>query len=92
MGARSRRPSVYIPQPAAVDGQQLVSLMQQGRSSPSGRLVSGGKQDRVIARTHRPAGGPSLRRWFCVEHGAGPERAIRRRDTIVHQPVREMGG
>jgi ARG and Rhodanese-Phosphatase-superfamily-associated Protein domain len=59
----------------------------------AGELVSGGKQDRVIAKDHivAPFGEPLPLNVFCVEHGrwsAGSQ--FNEAKTIVHPSVREQ--
>src|SRR5712691_2813996 len=88
--ARSRdgRP-VYIPQPPGASVNQLVLINRSKRPLLllAGELVSGGKQDRIIA-----AGAPPLPLdVFCVEHGrwTGSSQFGAAR-TIVHPSVREQ--
>jgi len=75
---------------------QLVLINQSKRPLLllSGELVSGGKQDRIIARDRivAPGSDPLPLRVFCVEHGRWSAGAqFTAADTIVHPSVREQG-
>jgi len=74
---------------------QLVLINQSKRPLLllSGELVSGGKQDRVIAKDRivAPASDPLPLNVFCVEHGRWSAGArFTASDTIVHPSVREQ--
>ena len=59
----------------------------------AGELVSGGKQDRVIAKDRivAPGSDPLPLNVFCVEHGRWSAGAdFKAADTIVHPSVREQ--
>ena len=92
---RSRRPQpVLVPQ----GGAQVNQLVLVNRSKKpllllAGEIVSGGKQDRIIAKDRivPPGAEPLPLDVFCVEHGrwtsASPEFSAAR--MMVHPSVRE---
>jgi len=90
-GRRNTGPD-YTPGPAV---NQLV-LINRGKRSLlllAGELVSGGKQDRIIAKDRivAPGAEPLPLDVFCVEHGrwsSGSQFAASK--TIVHPSVREQ--
>lgn len=74
---------------------QLVLINQSKRPLLllSGELVSGGKQDRIIAKDRivAPGSDPLPLNVFCVEHGRWSAGAqFTAADTIVHPSVREQ--
>ena len=74
---------------------QLVLINQSKRPLLllSGELVSGGKQDRIIAKDRivAPGSEPLPLNVFCVEHGRWSAGAqFTAADTIVHPSVREQ--
>ncbi len=84
-----------IPAPGGASVNQLVLLNRSKRPLLllSGELVSGGKQDRIIAKDRIVAPGsmPLPLDVFCVEHGrwsAGSQ--FNSAKTIVHPSVREQ--
>ncbi len=84
----------YVPNPGA-SVNQLVLLNRSKRPLLllSGELVSGGKQDRVIAKDRivPPGAEPLPVNVFCVEHGrwsSGTQFSAAK--TIVHPSVREQ--
>src|ERR1700731_1035465 len=91
--ARSR--GVALPQYNTSASVNQLVLINRGKRPVvllAGELVSGGKQDRIIAKDRIVApGGPALPLdVFCVEHGrwsAGSNFAAAK--TIVHPSVRE---
>ena len=85
----------YIPSPGLASVNQLVLLNRSKRPLLllSGELVSGGKQDRIIAKDRivAPGSEPLPLDVFCVEHGrwsAGSQ--FNAANTIVHPSVREQ--
>ena len=85
----------YIPSSGAASVNQLVLLNRSKRPLLllSGELVSGGKQDRIIAKDRivAPGSDPLPLDVFCVEHGrwsAGSQ--FNAANTIVHPSVREQ--
>jgi hypothetical protein len=85
----------YIPAPGGASVNQLVLLNRSKRPLLllSGELISGGKQDRIIAKDRIVAPGsvPLPLDVFCVEHGrwsAGSQ--FNAAKTIVHPSVREQ--
>src|SRR5882762_7351106 len=95
--ARSRdgRP-IYTPQPTGASVNQLVLINRSKRPLLllAGELVSGGKQDRIIAKDRIvPVGAEPLPLdVFCVEHGrwTGSSSQFTASKTIVHPSVREQ--
>ena len=78
---------------ASVNQLVLVNRSKRPLLLLAGELVSGGKQDRIIAKDRivAPGSDPLPLDVFCVEHGrwsAGSEFA--RSKTIVHPSVREQ--
>ena len=85
----------YISGPGGASVNQLVLLNRTKRPLLllSGELVSGGKQDRIIAKDRivAPGSDPLPLDVFCVEHGrwsAGSQFSAAK--TIVHPSVREQ--
>jgi hypothetical protein len=85
----------YVPSPGGASVNQLVLLNRSKRPLLllSGELVSGGKQDRIIAKDRivAPGSDPVPLNVFCVEHGrwsAGSQFSAAK--TIVHPSVREQ--
>ncbi|MGB2625382.1 MAG: DUF6569 family protein [Candidatus Acidiferrum sp.] len=93
---RDRNPSrQYFPTQGGASVNRLV-LLNRGKQPLlllAGELVSGGKQDRIIAKDRivAPGSDPLPLDVFCVEHGrwsAGSQFSAAR--TIVHPSVREQ--
>ena len=85
----------YMPAPGGASVNQLVLLNRSKRPLLllSGELVSGGKQDRIIAKDRivAPGSDPLPLDVFCVEHGrwsAGSQFSAAK--SIVHPSVREQ--
>jgi len=88
-----RRPVVQNYGGASVNQLVLVNRSKRPLLLLAGELVSGGKQDRVIAKDRivAPGGEPLPLDVFCVEHGrwsAGAQFTAAK--TIVHPSVREQ--
>lgn len=88
-----RRPVVQEYGGPSVNQLVLVNRSKQPLLLLAGELVSGGKQDRVIAKDRivAPGGEPLPLDVFCVEHGrwsAGSK--FTSAGTIVHPSVREQ--
>jgi hypothetical protein len=86
----------YVPNPAGASVNQLVLLNRSKRPLLllSGELVSGGKQDRIIAKDRivAPGSDPLPLNVFCVEHGRWSNGSqFSAANTIVHPSVREQG-
>ncbi len=84
------------PSPGNGDEVNRLVLINRGRKPVlllAGELVSGGKQDRIIAKDRivAPGGQPLPLDVFCVEHGrwAGPAQ-FNGSKVIVHPSVREQ--
>lgn len=93
---RNPRP---MPSPQYQSGASVNQLVLINRSKRpllllAGELVSGGKQDRIIAKDRVvPVGAPPLPLdVFCVEHGrwTGASSKFTAASTIVHPSVREQ--
>ena len=87
------RPTVQNYGGPSVNQLVLVNRSKQPLLLLSGELVSGGKQDRIIAKDRivPPGGEPLPLDVFCVEHGrwsAGSQ--FTNAATIVHPSVREQ--
>ena len=87
------RPTVQNYGGPSVNQLVLVNRSKQSLLLLSGELVSGGKQDRIIAKDRivPPGGEPLPLDVFCVEHGrwsAGSK--FTNAGTIVHPSVREQ--
>ncbi len=85
----------YIPSPGVASVNQLVLLNRSKRPLLllSGELVSGGKQDRIIAKDRivAPGSDPLPLDVFCVEHGRWSTGSqFNAANTIVHPSVREQ--
>ena len=77
----------------SVNGLVLINRSKRPLLLLAGELVSGGKQDRIIAKDRivPPGGAPLPLDVFCVEHGrwsAGAQFSAA--ETIVHPSVREQ--
>jgi hypothetical protein len=88
-----RRPMPDYTSGAAVNQLVLVNRSKRPLVLLAGELVSGGKQDRIIAKDRivAPGAEPLPLDVFCVEHGrwsSGSQFAASR--TIVHPSVREQ--
>jgi len=88
-----RRPMPTTPAGPAVNQLVLVNRSKRPLVLLAGELVSGGKQDRIIAKDRivAPGAEPLPLDVFCVEHGrwsSGSQFAASR--TIVHPSVREQ--
>jgi len=88
-----RRPVVQNYGGASVNQLVLLNRSKRPLLLLAGELVSGGKQDRVIAKDRivAPRGEPLPLDVFCVEHGrwsAGAQFTAAK--TIVHPSVREQ--
>ncbi len=86
---------IYVPSQSSASVNQLVLINRSKRPLLllAGELVSGGKQDRIIAKDRIVAPGtePLPLDVFCVEHGrwsSGSQFAASK--TIVHPSVREQ--
>jgi hypothetical protein len=85
------------PAPQSYGGPSVNQLVLVNRSKRpllllAGELVSGGKQDRIIAKDRivAPFGDPLPLDVFCVEHGRwSAGSAFNEAKTIVHPSVRE---
>ena len=96
--ARSRdhgRPIVVPDYNSSASVNQLVLVNRSKRPLLllAGELVSGGKQDRIIAKDRlvAPGGEPLPLDVFCVEHGRWSSGSqFTAADTIVHPSVREQ--
>jgi hypothetical protein len=93
--ARSRdgRPAPQYNTGASVNQLVLINRGKRALLLLAGELVSGGKQDRIIAKDRivAPGAEPLPLDVFCVEHGrwsSGSEFAASK--TIVHPSVREQ--
>src|SRR5271154_431457 len=78
---------------ASVNQLVLVNNSKRALLLLAGELVSGGKQDRIIAKDRIvPVGSQPLPlKVFCVEHGRWSQGAdFATSDTIVHPSVREQ--
>lgn len=78
----------------AVNQLVLINHSKRPLLLLSGELVSGGKQDRIIAKDRivAPGSDPLPLNVFCVEHGRWSAGAnFTSADTIVHPSVREQG-
>src|SRR6202166_3964111 len=92
--ARSRR----VPLPQYNTGASVNQLVLINRGKPpvlllAGELVSGGKQDRIIAKDRMVAPGadPLPLDVFCVEHGRWSSGLqFSAANTMVHPSVREQ--
>jgi hypothetical protein len=85
----------YVPNPVGASVNQLVLLNRSKRPLLllAGELVSGGKQDRIIAqdRIVAPGSDPLHLNVFCVEHGRWSNGSqFSAAKTIVHPSVREQ--
>src|SRR3974390_119666 len=92
---RSRDSNRQYVQNSGPSVNQLVLLNRSKRPLLllSGELVSGGKQDRVIAKDRivAPGSDPLPLNVFCVEHGRWSTGAeFKATNTIVHPSVREQ--
>jgi hypothetical protein len=88
-----RRPMPDYTRGPAVNQLLLVNRSKRPLVLLAGELVSGGKQDRIIAKDRivAPGAEPLPLDVFCVEHGrwsSGSQFAVSR--TIVHPSVREQ--
>ena len=89
---------VVRPTPSYSSGPSVNQLVLVNRSKQplillAGELVSGGKQDRVIAKDRivAPGSDPLPLDVFCVEHGRWSQGAnFTAAKTIVHPSVREQ--
>jgi hypothetical protein len=78
---------------AAVNQLVLINRSKRPLILLAGELVSGGKQDRVIAKDRivAPGSDPLPLNVFCVEHGRWSTGAeFKAANTIVHPSVREQ--
>jgi hypothetical protein len=90
--SRSSRPTEDYDANASVNRLVLINHSKRPLILLAGELVSGGKQDRIIAKDRiiAPGAEPLPLDVFCVEHGrwsAGVEFAVAK--IIVHPSVRE---
>jgi hypothetical protein len=92
---RSLDRGIYLPSQSSASVNQLVLINRSKRPLLllAGELVSGGKQDRIIAKDRivAPGADPLPLDVFCVEHGrwsSGSQFAAAK--TIVHPSVREQ--
>jgi hypothetical protein len=92
---RSMDRGIYVPSQSSASVNQLVLINRSKRPLLllAGELVSGGKQDRIIAKDRivAPGADPLPLDVFCVEHGrwsAGSQFGAAK--TIVHPSVREQ--
>jgi len=89
----SVRPAVQSYGGPSVNQLVLVNRSKQPLILLAGELVSGGKQDRVIAKDRivAPGSEPLSLDVFCVEHGRWSQGAnFTAAKTIVHPSVREQ--
>ena len=92
-GRDGRRPAVQNDGGPSVNQLVLVNRSKQPLILLAGELVSGGKQDRVIAKDRivAPGAEPLPLDVFCVEHGRWSTGAqFTASKTIVHPSVREQ--
>jgi hypothetical protein len=85
----------YVPNPGGASVNRLVLLNRSKRPLLllAGELVSGGKQDRIIAKDRivAPGSDPLALNVFCVEHGRWSNGSqFSAAKTIVHPSVREQ--
>jgi hypothetical protein len=90
---RDGRPAPQYNTGASVNQLVLINRGKRALLLLAGELVSGGKQDRIIAKDRivAPGAEPLPLDVFCVEHGrwsSGSEFAASK--TIVHPSVREQ--
>jgi hypothetical protein len=90
---RDGRPAPQYSSGASVNQLVLINRGKRPLLLLAGELVSGGKQDRIIAKDRivAPGAEPLPLDVFCVEHGrwsSGSEFAASK--TIVHPSVREQ--
>ena len=89
----SSRRGVWSGSGPAVNQLVLINQSKRPLLLLSGELVSGGKQDRIIAKDRivAPGSDPLPLNVFCVEHGRWSAGAqFTAADTIVHPSVREQ--
>jgi len=93
---RRTRDGRPLPSPQGRDEVNRLVLINRGRKPLlliAGELVSGGKQDRIIAKDRivAPGGEPLPLDVFCVEHGRWAGAAqFNASKVIVHPSVREQ--
>lgn len=89
----SNRPSLPYAGGASVNQLVLLNRSKRPLLLLSGELVSGGKQDRIIAKDRivAPGSDPLPLNVFCVEHGRWSTGSqFNMAKTIVHPSVREQ--
>ena len=89
----SSRRGVWSGSGPAINQLVLINQSKRPLLLLSGELVSGGKQDRIIAKDRivAPGSDPLPLNVFCVEHGRWSAGAqFTAADTIVHPSVREQ--